>query len=300
VAADSSGNGLHGELQNGVTWDIDGKFGGCASFDHSGTEGQRVFIADDPLLDANSVLTIDAWIYLLPTNDHSVIVSKFYSSSQNPTGQYHFLVNADHKLSFVCGLNDQMSFVRTNSVLPFEQWILVSAIFDNGHMALFIDGIQQVHGQAPFTSLTSSEYTHDELNIGDHWTDAHYPYTFEGKIDEVRISNIARYVITDVEDDEDGDMLPRRFQLRQNYPNPFNPVTTIDYHLPLRSHVTIEVYNVLGQKVRTLVDREESAGSHTVSWDGTTSSGKSIATGVYLYRFQAGDYVETKKMLLSK
>jgi len=107
-------------------------------------------------------------------------------------------------------------------------------------------------------------------------------------------------IITGVEDDEDDGILPYRFELSQNYPNPFNPVTTIDYNLPRRSHVTIEVYNVLGQKVQTLVDREESAGSYTITWDGTTANGQPAATGVYLYRFQAGDHIETKKMILLK
>ncbi|MFZ5979163.1 MAG: FlgD immunoglobulin-like domain containing protein [Candidatus Zixiibacteriota bacterium] len=107
-------------------------------------------------------------------------------------------------------------------------------------------------------------------------------------------------IITDVEDNEYGDVLPYRFELSQNYPNPFNPVTTIQYNLPERSHVTIEVYNVLGQKVRTLVDREESAGSYKITWDGTSSSGNAVSSGVYLYRFQADDYTETKKMVLLK
>ena len=103
-----------------------------------------------------------------------------------------------------------------------------------------------------------------------------------------------------VEDEEQGDVLPYRFELSQNYPNPFNPVTTIEYSLPTRSHVSIQIYNVLGQKVRTLVDREQAAGSYTITWDGTTTSGQPAATGVYLYHYQAGDHVETKKMLLLK
>ena len=99
----------------------------------------------------------------------------------------------------------------------------------------------------------------------------------------------ASQIPVDVEDDELGEILPYRFELSQNYPNPFNPVTTIEYSLPERSHVTIEVYNIIGQKIRTLVDREESAGSYTVSWNGTNSADVSVSTGVYLYRFQAGD-----------
>jgi hypothetical protein len=104
---------------------------------------------------------------------------------------------------------------------------------------------------------------------------------------------------TSVEDDNDG-TLPLSFQIYQNYPNPFNPMTKIKYSLPQRSHLKIEVYNVLGQRVRTLVDREESAGSYTVNWDGKAEDGQAVSTGVYLYRFQAGEYVQTKKMVLLK
>jgi len=106
-------------------------------------------------------------------------------------------------------------------------------------------------------------------------------------------------IVTGV-DEEHGSVLPYRFELAQNYPNPFNPVTNIEYSLPRRSHVTIDVFNVLGQRVRSLIDREESAGSYTITWDGISSAGSPVATGVYLYRFQAGDHVETKKMLLLK
>ena len=106
-------------------------------------------------------------------------------------------------------------------------------------------------------------------------------------------------VLTSV-DDPGNETLPALFTLSQNYPNPFNPVTTIEYSLSQRCHVTIEVFNLLGQKVRTLIDREESASSYTITWNGTDAGGKSVATGVYLYRFQAGDNIETKKMLLLK
>ncbi len=105
---------------------------------------------------------------------------------------------------------------------------------------------------------------------------------------------------TDAQDDERGDLLPYGFKLSQNYPNPFNPLTKIEYTLPRQSRVTIEIYNVLGQRIRSLVDGEQPAGTYRISWDGKNSSGESVATGVYFYRFRAGDHVETKKMLLLK
>ncbi len=88
---------------------------------------------------------------------------------------------------------------------------------------------------------------------------------------------------------------PGRLELSQNYPNPFNPSTTIRYGLPARSHVTLTVYNTLGQQVAKLVNGEQEAGYHEVKFDGSK-----LASGVYLYRMQAGSYVETRKLLLVK
>jgi hypothetical protein len=105
--------------------------------------------------------------------------------------------------------------------------------------------------------------------------------------------------VTDVNDGIPGS-LPHRFEIAQNYPNPFNPVTTIKYSVPSRSLVSIEVFNIVGRKVRTLVNTSRAAGNHIVTWDGNDSDGQSVSTGVYLYRLQAGDFSETKKMLLLK
>ena len=88
--------------------------------------------------------------------------------------------------------------------------------------------------------------------------------------------------------------------LIQNYPNPFNPETTIGYQIPEAQQVRLEVYNVLGQHVRTLVDARQDAGTYTVIWDGMDSSGLAASTGVYFYRVTAGEYTATRSMLLIK
>jgi hypothetical protein len=105
--------------------------------------------------------------------------------------------------------------------------------------------------------------------------------------------------VVDVQDPTNQD-LPTSIEITQNYPNPFNPVTSIEYSLPVRSPVTIEIFNMLGQKVRTLVNDTKSAGSYRIEWNASDDSGKPVSTGVYLYRFSAGDVVRTKKMLLIK
>jgi len=98
----------------------------------------------------------------------------------------------------------------------------------------------------------------------------------------------------------DGENVPNAFELSQNYPNPFNPTTEIVYSLPARAQVSLSIYNVLGQRVRRLVDEVQPAGRHTVSWDGTGDNGEMLATGIYLYQLKAGDLKASKKMLLLK
>jgi len=85
-----------------------------------------------------------------------------------------------------------------------------------------------------------------------------------------------------------------------NYPNPFNPSTIIEFALETRQPVNLAVYNINGQRIRQLADREFEAGTHSLNWDGRDESGEPVATGVYFYRFKAGDNVQSKKMVLLK
>jgi serine protease len=94
--------------------------------------------------------------------------------------------------------------------------------------------------------------------------------------------------------------LPAQFELNQNYPNPFNPTTTIGYSLFAPADVEVVVLNVLGQQIRTLVNEYQSAGQHSVVWDGTDVNGNGVASGVYFYRMTSNGMVDTKKMLLMK
>ena len=101
---------------------------------------------------------------------------------------------------------------------------------------------------------------------------------------------------------EIGDLepLPDRFGLEQNMPNPFNPSTAIGYQLPEAGMVRLAIYNLIGQEVRVLVNERRNAGSFTATWDGTDAVGRRVASGIYLYRIQAGSFSATKRMLLLK
>jgi hypothetical protein len=100
--------------------------------------------------------------------------------------------------------------------------------------------------------------------------------------------------------------LPSTFVLEQNYPNPFNPTTTIEFSLggadngPLTQHVALDIYNILGQHVKTLIEKNLVPGNYQVEWDATNSGGQGVATGIYLYRLQVDQESKTKKMLFLK
>ncbi len=108
-------------------------------------------------------------------------------------------------------------------------------------------------------------------------------------------------IVLDTPDNE----IPTSYALYQNYPNPFNPSTTIKYQLAAHGKVSIKIFNLLGQEVKTLVNAVENAGVHESRWDGRNSAGSTVATGVYFYRIeaygasaQANAFTQVKKMLL--
>jgi hypothetical protein len=112
----------------------------------------------------------------------------------------------------------------------------------------------------------------------------------QSAIDNFSLTGVAR---TD-------EAVPMRYALEQNYPNPFNPSTEISFSVPSRSSVRLEVFDMTGQKIATLVDEEMAPGSYRVQWDAREAHGRTVASGVYLYRIQAGSFIATRKMVFVK
>ena len=121
----------------------------------------------------------------------------------------------------------------------------------------------------------------------------------------VRIDKLGEYQIQIGPHDEQPVNIPSSYQLNQNYPNPFNSNTDIRYQIAGdRSHVptTLVIYNILGQKVRTLVDEEKEPGYYTVQWDGRDHNGSEVASGIYFYRISVADggWQDIRRMVLLK
>ena len=94
--------------------------------------------------------------------------------------------------------------------------------------------------------------------------------------------------------------VPDKYTLYQNYPNPFNPTTNVKFDLPRNEKVTLKIYNILGQEIRTLVNEDMEAGSHVILWNGRNNFGIKVASGVYIYQIRAGKYIKAKKMSFIK
>ena len=135
-------------------------------------------------------------------------------------------------------------------------------------------------------STSSVAYTHSNygLPVGDL---NHFP------------DKLAEWSTLSVEEDSEG-FTPSEFSLSQNYPNPFNPTTTLKYDLPEDSFVDIMVYDMLGNMVSNLINTNQSSGYKSIQWNATNNQGEPVSAGVYLYKIQAGDFVDTKKMILLK
>ena len=134
-----------------------------------------------------------------------------------------------------------------------------------------------------------------------------YYSTYNGKSPSIGSVAHGSYNVTalmksrTVDDITERSVVPEEYALMQNYPNPFNPTTTIKYQLKQNVDVKMTIYNVLGQKVITLVDSKQSAGTHQVVWNGLNQYGSKVATGIYFYHIQIGDkFSQVKKMILMK
>jgi len=172
----------------------------------------------------------------------------------------------------------------------------VQSVRENGHMKI-VAYYNADQGSA--VPPGPGRYFVLPVKVKEPWADPHQPPLV---LQDAVLSDPAAAKVRVKGIDEDPGVLPRAFELHQNFPNPFNPSTTIRFDIGTAAgeNVVLDVFNVLGQHVRRLANAERSAGRYEVEWDGRDARGHPVATGLYLYRLQVGNEVETKKMLLLK
>jgi hypothetical protein len=135
-----------------------------------------------------------------------------------------------------------------------------------------------------------------QTSISGNWT------VFTTDSDDTTMSNDVWNILIDAGDvlSIHGDVIPDVYALHQNYPNPFNPTTILRYDLPEDTQVRITIYDIMGREVRTLFNNQQNAGYKSIQWNATNNIGQPVSAGLYLYTIQAGDFRQTKKMVLLK
>ncbi|MCL4304343.1 T9SS type A sorting domain-containing protein [bacterium] len=139
----------------------------------------------------------------------------------------------------------------------------------------------------------------DESQGGTYFFENSRPPT-SAPLEDGRAIRLTTAPPTILESEHDRPELPGGFSLRQNYPNPFNPETMIEFTVPHRSDVTLEVFDVLGRRVSHLISGYFEAGTHRIGWNGRNNSGVSVPSGIYFYRLTTPDYIQTRRMLLMR
>ena len=207
------------------------------------------------------------------------MIGASYSSDAPPTGSYSMFASAYSQWpnAYICPDNKH----------ALSQGTSFSAPHVSGAIALLLQKKPNENAQNIRLSVIASAQTdnHTGSTPSDKWG--------YGKLDVM-----AMMQSVGVENNIVESQIPNSVQLFQNYPNPFNPLTTISYSICTGQNVRITVFNQLGQKIRTLVNKNQLQGNYRVNWDGKNNKGKNVPSGIYFYRLVTGNFSQTRKMIL--
>lgn len=195
---------------------------------------------------------------------------------------------------------------------PYPNWVTVDLrnynidAGSNFAIAFFIDGIYQ-NASSPTNRVMitkipgqSAYHSYTYLNNPSSGAEPNWYYITDGE-GNIALHLIRAYVSYTTSDNKEViELLPASYSLDQNYPNPFNPSTIISYQIPEMSNVQIKIYDALGREVKTLIDEMKPAGKYNIAWDGRDNFGNRVVSGVYFYKIIAGNFVQTKKMIMMK
>jgi len=288
-ADDESGNGNHGAVMGAVL--TEDRFGNPNSA--YGFDGVDDHIAYPTLLGSSpTALTTAAWFKAMQTDDEGKILY------HGDNGEFQLISIGDTAVGAV-HLPSNWYFMYATT-MP-NNWHFLVGVWKQGESyLLYLDGNLVDSISVPNEPLLDVGPTY-QPSIGSYnRTVGTY---FWGYIDDIRIYDRALTVneidslfnegTTSVQQIDAG--VPNEFSLNQNYPNPFNPSTKIEFSIPQTSLVTLELFNALGESVGLLVSQELTTGTYNYSW-----SAEYLPSGVYFYQLKAGEFIQTKKMILMK
>lgn len=299
-ANDESGNGHHGTVSGAAL--VEDRFGNANRAYYFDGLDDYIRIPNQPGLNFQQAITVNFWMKIGQVYDreayplsHGNWENRWKISITNGgarwTAKTNRAINAGIK-----DLDSKTKFIT-------DKWYNITALYSGSDFEVYVNGELD-----SFSSWSGAILqTTIDLMIGQVLPN-NRNYNFKGVIDDVRLYDYALsvaeikklYALDAAVDSRHQDQLPRENVLQQNYPNPFNAQTTIRYQLRSTGHVTIKIYDLMGQKVRTLVDLRNRGGYYSVLWDGRNDEGRYVGSGIYVYEMEAEDFFEKRKLLLLK
>jgi hypothetical protein len=232
----------------------------------------------------------------LPVIPSKAINGKVYVDF--PPTSFNLLSPSDGENLYYC-LGDNHLFDWENSTTPYPGNNIYYSLYYGISQNFDLDSTTIIDdlGESQYEVLADSFA--DSSTI--YWkVKAYDDYGFEIWSNQLDWSFSVFLAGTDVETPTQEMNVISNFSLLQNHPNPFNPTTHIDFDLVRTCQVRLEIYNILGNKVKTLINDRLDAGPKSITWDGKDDRGKEVASGIYFYRLKAGDFTESKKMVIIK
>jgi parallel beta-helix repeat protein len=277
------------EIMNGsegIVFDYSSQCACTENFIHDNNTGIAVWNSDNIkisscIIDTNAVTGIDIWQSSNVDIDHNTILRSQNSDGITIGGTSDHLIITNNILAF-------------NNAYGIETTGLTFTDFVYEYNCFWQNGSGNIHNYPNGSHSFESDPLLMDINNQNYYLQSGSPCIGNGSGGS-DIGALGEPGGTDV--DRRSEEVVTEFALHQNFPNPFNPTTTIPYALPNPAQVTLNIYNLRGEKIATLVNQQKSPGHYTVEWDGRDRTGHPVASGIYLYRIEAGQFVMTRKML---
>ncbi len=290
-ADDQSGLGNHGAV-SGASLVAD-RFGNSASAYYFNGSTDNIRVPFSASLNFQDAITVSFWM-----NPADLPARESYPLSHGSwENRWKISISPDKTIRWTVKSTTDVKDLDSKTTVATGTWYHVVGIYDGANFDLYLDGALSAHSTFSGSILTTSidfMIGQERPNVTGH--------SFNGVLDDIRIYNYAltAYEILNLYDeivgiDDDKQSLPAQFALSQNYPNPFNPQTTIQYQIKTAGNVKLEIFDLRGRKVESLVNEYQQAGYYTIIWDAPNTS-----SGIYFVRLQAKGFSATKKLTMLK
>lgn len=290
-ASDSSGFQHNGNVYEAqLVQDKDGNQDQAYYFDG---DNDLITVPNSQVLNVEDSITICYWMKAATLyNDRE----SYVLSHGNWQNRWKISIIPEKKLRWTVNTGAGIKDLDSEMKLEDNEWYYIITSYNRNSVRIFING--ELDSQSGHSGKINK--TDINLTIGQALP-SEDNYNFNGTLDAIRIYNTAldQETISGLYSRElavhHDQKLPNEFHISQNYPNPFNPTTKITYRLPKTSNVKLQIFDLNGRLVKTLVDEQKGAGKYEISWDS-----KNISSGIYFYRIQAGDFSTVKKCIKLK